>query len=239
MNPDTNTTPNGFGYHLKRLLLITFIVLLLLPTSALAEVLSGKVVGIADGDTITILDSNKTQHKIRLYGIDTPEKGQAFGNASKKHISGLVAGKTVDVTSYDIDKYRRIVGVVSVNGVNVNKSLIGAGLAWQYRKYCKASFCDDWLNLEKKAKSSKIGLWADHDPVPPWEWRRGVRNTGFTKSGTVKYNSRVDVFHGNTRSHVFHAPTCRNYDCKNCIKIFKTRSEALSSGYKPCGQCNP
>jgi endonuclease YncB( thermonuclease family) len=89
-------------------------------------------------------------------------------------------------------EYRRIVGVVSVNGVNVNESLISNGFAWQYRKYCKASFCDDWLDLEKETKASRIGLWADHDPVPPWEWRRGVHNTGSTKSGTVKSKKYIN-----------------------------------------------
>lgn len=97
---------------------------LLLSTPALSEVMTGRVVSIADGDTITILNSSNTQHKIRLYGIDTPEKGQAFGNAAKKYTSELVAGKTVDVEVYDTDRYGRTVGVVFANGLNVNQSLI-------------------------------------------------------------------------------------------------------------------
>ena len=84
---------------------------------------TGKVISIADGDTVTIL-SGKSQHKIRLYGIDTPEKGQAFCNAAKKYTSELVVGKTVDVVTYDTDRYGRTVGVVSVNGLNVIQSLI-------------------------------------------------------------------------------------------------------------------
>lgn len=111
-------------------ILIVFVILIFHP--ALSEELSGKVIRIADGDTITILDSTNTQHKIRLYGIDTPKKGQAFGDAAEKHTSKLVYGKPVDVKAYDTDKYDRTVGVVVANGVNVNQSLIIAGLAWKY-----------------------------------------------------------------------------------------------------------
>ncbi len=141
------------------------IALLLIPS--VSHALTGNVVSVADGDTITILDNTNTQHKIRLYGIDTPEKRHAFGNTAKKHTSRLVFGKTVNVKAYDTDRYGRTVGVVVADGVNVNKSLIIAGLAWQYQKYCKASFCGDWLRLEKKASTSNIGPWADNDPIPP------------------------------------------------------------------------
>ena len=130
---------------------VTFCLLsLLLPLIPQVTVaLEGKVVSIADGDTITVLQ-DRNQIKIRLYGIDTPEKGQAFGKAAKKYTSALVARKTVKVIPYDTDKYGRTVGVVLVGGVNVNQSLIATGLAWQYRKYCKESFCSDWLQLEKE-----------------------------------------------------------------------------------------
>ncbi len=217
------------------------VVLFFLSVSVSAQTLTGKVVGITDGDTITILDGNNRQHKIRLYGIDTPESGQAFGKAAEQHTSGLVARKTVDVTTYDTDRHGRIVGVVKVNGKNVNQSLISAGYAWQYGKYCKASFCDDWIHLENKAKLSKIGLWGDADPVAPWEWRKGARNSSYSKkdTGTGKYKTVGDGFHGNTKSHVFHAPSCRHYNCKNCSANFSTREEAISSGYRPCGNCRP
>jgi micrococcal nuclease len=213
------------------------IALLLIPS--LSHALTGKVVSIADGDTITILDSFKTQHKIRLYGIDTPEKGQAFGDAAKKYTSKLVAGKTVDVKAYDTDKYGRTVGVVVADGVNVNQSLLSAGLAWQYQKYCKASFCGDWLRLEKNANTSNIGLWADNDPVPPWDWRKGARNSSYSKNTSSTLSPGTGSYHGNLNSHVFHSSNCRNYNCKNCIKAFQAREEAIATGYRPCGQCKP
>lgn len=221
---------------MNRTAIAFFITLLIFPS--LSHALTGKVVSVADGDTITILDSAKNQHKIRLYGIDTPEKAQAYGNVAKKHTSKLVYGKTVDVTAYDTDRYGRTVGVVIADGVNVNQSLIGAGLAWQYRKYCKASFCSDWLQLENKAHKSKIGLWADNDPVPPWEWRKGAQNSSYSSGvGSNTYSSGTGGYHGNLKSHVFHSPSCRNYNCKNCTVRFGSYKEAVGAGYRAHREC--
>lgn len=222
---------------MKRTAILLYIVLFLFPT--LGHALTGKVVSVADGDTITILDSAKAQHKIRLYGIDTPEKTQPFGNVAKKYTSKLVYGKTVDVTTYDTDRYGRTVGIVIADGVNVNRSLIGAGLAWQYRKYCKASFCEDWLGLEQKAHQSKIGLWTNNDQVPPWEFRKGAGNSNYSKATSSNSSADTRSYHGNLKSHVFHSSRCRSYNCKNCTKTFQSRDDATVAGYRPCGQCKP
>lgn len=200
--------------------------------------LTGNVINISDGDTITILDSNKRQHKIRLYGIDCPESGQPFGKAAKKHTAKLTAWKQVVVKAYDTDRYGRTVGIVAVNGVIVNQSLIENGYAWQYRKYCKASFCSDWAILERKAKVSRIGMWRDNDPIPPWQWRKGARNSSYKKTNS-KYTASTSGYHGNVRSHKFHSSSCRHYNCKNCVKVFNSRDDAVSAGYKPCGMCRP
>ena len=213
--------------------------LLLIIAPTLSQALSGKVVSVADGDTITIIDKSKTEHRIRLYGIDTPEKGQPFGNSAKKHTSRLVAGKSVEVTPYDTDKYGRTVGVVSVNGTNVNQSLIESGIAWQYRKYCKETFCPGWLQLERKTKLSKYGLWAGTDPVPPWEWRKGARNSNYSEVSSGVRAPGSASYHGNTKSHVLHSPACLDYNCKNCTKAFDTKEAATSAGYRPCGRCKP
>lgn len=213
---------------------------LLLSTPALSEVITGMVVNIADGDTITILDSSKNQHKIRLFGIDAPEKAQPFGNAAKKFTSSLAASKIAKVIVYDTDRYGRSVGVVIVDGKNVNQSLIKEGLAWQYRTYCKKDFCRDWLQAEKIAQISKVGLWADNDPVPPWDWRKGARNSSYSKKDTSStFSHDTGSYHGNLSSHVFHSSNCRNYNCKNCTKTFINREAAVSAGYRPCGQCKP
>jgi endonuclease YncB( thermonuclease family) len=224
---------------MRHLIFQLFLLFFLLVTPALSQVITGKVVSIADGDTITILDSSKTQHKIRLYGIDTPEKGQPFGKAAKKYTASLTAGKTVKVIAYDTDRYGRTVGVIMVDGTNVNQSLLEAGYAWQYTKYCKESFCSDWLQLEREAKASMRGLWAG-DPIPPWDWRQGKRSRQTSnKNGSTYTTPNTGSYHGNVKSHVFHNESCRDYECKNCVKDFGSRQDALDSGYRPCGTCKP
>lgn len=130
------------------------------------------VVGISDGVTITVLHDGKGE-KIRLYGIDTPEKGQAFSKKAKQFTSQMVYGKTVQVEVKDVDRYGRNVGIVTVNGESLNEALVKNGFAWVYRKYCMESFCEEWLNFEIIARYGKIGIWSEPDPIPPWEFRHG------------------------------------------------------------------
>lgn len=138
------------------------------------ETFTGKVVGVSDGDTIKVMHNGK-QEKIRLYGIDTPEKKQAFGQAAKRFTADMVAGKEVSVEVVTTDRYGRTVGVVKVGGVNLNEELVWLGYAWVYDRYCKASFCTDWKDLEENAKDKGDGLWGDPAAQAPWEWRRERR----------------------------------------------------------------
>ena len=140
------------------------------------------------------------------------------------------------VTEYDTDRYGRTVGVVEVGGINVNESLIKAGLAWQYKKYCKAAFCRDWLILEEHAKTARIGLWRDNNPVPPWQYRKDKRNGAGAKSNVVGGSG---IYHGNVKSKVLHGYGCSAYNCKNCTNVFGSVNAALKAGYRPCGGCNP
>jgi endonuclease YncB( thermonuclease family) len=208
---------------------------LLLPSTTLSATIQGKVIKVADGDTITILNNHNQQTKIRLYGIDTPEKSQAYGKKAKKFTASLTAGKTVKVKVYDTDRYGRSVGVVFVGGTNVNEEIIRNGYAWQYRKYCKLSFCSDWLRIEKQARDRGIGLWADNNPVAPWEYRRAKRNGSSSKSSNVIGGS--GIYHGNAKSHVFHDSGCRYYNCKNCTVVFKSANDAVRAGYRAHKQC--
>jgi endonuclease YncB( thermonuclease family) len=210
---------------LKRICILNLSFILLFAALASADI-TGKVVSVADGDTITVLQ-NRTQYKIRLYGIDCPESHQDFGNRAKQLTSKLVFGKHVKVVKKDMDRYGRVVGIVYVNGLCVNKELISKGLAWVYRQYCKNSFCNDWLRLEKEARKNSIGLWSHPNPVPPWEFRRGPQR------------SEANVYHGNTRSMVFHHPSCEHFNCKNCSSVFRSKEKALRAGYRPCGRCKP
>lgn len=145
---------------------LVFFLFLLLPS--FVHALSGRVVHVADGDTITILTGSKKPVKVRLYGIDCPEKKQAYGQAARKFTAALVAGKDVYVEEMGQDRYGRTVGIVG----KLNESLLEAGLAWVYPQFCKASFCKKWKAIETDAKKTRRGLWADSNPVAPWIWRR-------------------------------------------------------------------
>ena len=154
------------------------IALAILTTATHAEMLTGRVVRIADGDTLTLLDSTKTQHRIRLAGIDSPEKGQAFGQHCKKSLSDLAYDRVVTVESNKLDRYSRVIGKVLVNGQDVNLEQIQRGCGWHYKTYQKEQSLEDRLSYnaaEESARASRVGLWTDKEPVPPWDWRKGVR----------------------------------------------------------------
>lgn len=139
----------------------------LLPTLCYAQ-LSGKVVSIADGDTFTMLINNK-QVKVRLHGIDCPEKGQDFYQVAKDFLSSQIFNKTVQVRKTKTDRYRRVVGIVTIDDVVVNEKMLEAGLAWHYGKYDKNPA---WKKLEQTARQKKAGLWKLANPTPPWEFRK-------------------------------------------------------------------
>ena len=140
-----------------------------------AETLTGEVVKIADGDTLTILDASRQQHKIRLSGIDAPERKQAFGTVSRQHLASLAFGKAVTVDRYKRDRYQGIIGMVLVDGRDVNLEQLRAGLAWHYKHYEREQPPDErslYAEAEEAASLSRIGLWRDPSPIPPWDFRR-------------------------------------------------------------------
>lgn len=139
-----------------------------LQAASANEQIQGKVVGVADGDTITVLDSFRAEHRIRLHQIDAPEKRQDYGMVSKLSLSDLVFGKQVTVEVVDIDRYRREVGTVWIDGMDANLEQIKRGLAWAYRRYARDPA---YFAAEEKARSAKRGLWSQPNPIPPWEFR--------------------------------------------------------------------
>ena len=157
---------------LRRCTLIIWLALILflvLPCPVWAW--SGKVIGIADGDTITVLRDKQPQ-KIRLYGIDCPEKRQPFGKKAKHFTSNMVFGKTVEVNRIDTDRYGRTVAFVVVDNRLLNEELVRAGLAWVYDRYCYESICDSWKDFQLRARLDRRGLWGNAGEIPPWEYRR-------------------------------------------------------------------
>ncbi len=134
-----------------------------------------EVISVNDGDTITVLDSAKQQHKIRLAGIDAPEKTQAFGQKSKESLSTMISGHKVDVVLGKTDRYGRNISKVVSDGVDVNLEQIKAGLAWHYKQYENDQPTEDrtsYAKAETDAAENKLGLWIDADPTPPWEFRK-------------------------------------------------------------------
>jgi endonuclease YncB( thermonuclease family) len=174
-------------YRLSSLVVLLSLFLFVASSHAAASVLEGTVVKIADGDTITVLDSNKEQHRIRIAGIDAPEKKQAFGNASGKRLGELVARKEVRVEFNKHDRYGRIIGKVWVKPpdcptcgmtLDVGLAQITTGMAWWYRKYANEQSPEDqgrYEFAEQEAKAKKVGLWQDKNPQSPWEFRRTSR----------------------------------------------------------------
>jgi endonuclease YncB( thermonuclease family) len=155
-----------------RLLLCGLI--LAVATAVNAETIVGHVVGVADGDTITVLDAQKVQHKIRLAGIDAPEKAQPFGNRSKESLSEMAFDKDVSVETEKLDRYGRSVGKVLVNGHDVNLVQVERGMAWFYRQYQREQSPEDrklYDAAEAIAKVEKRGLWHDVAPIPPCDFR--------------------------------------------------------------------
>ena len=164
----------------------TFGLILFFISIAQADI-TGIVVSVTDGDTIKVLDDTSTQHKVRLTGIDAPERGQPFGQASKKYLTALVSGKEVFVESNKNDRYGRVLGKVWVQPadcsscgktLDTSHAQLLAGMAWWYRYYAKQQSAEDrgrYESAEDEAKARGWGLWSEASPINPYDWRKGRR----------------------------------------------------------------
>ena len=149
------------------------LLLVMMTGTAAGETIEGKVVAIADGDTLTVL-ADRQQVKIRVAGIDAPEKKQAFGQRSKEHLSDCAFGKFVIIDWKKIDRYGRTIGKVSADGVDCGLRQVKDGMAWHYKAYAKEQTVEDraaYSEAEALAVARKAGLWSDVSPIPPWDFR--------------------------------------------------------------------
>ena len=144
---------------------IKFLGIFLIPIFLFA--LEGKVISVTDGDTIKILTPERQQVKLRLYGIDAPEKKQPYGTAAKRYLADLIAGKTVQIEEHGKDRYKRVLGIVYFDGKDVNEILVLNGYAWAFTKYSKI-----YESQERQARSKWLGLWRDKNPIKPEIWRK-------------------------------------------------------------------
>lgn len=215
-----------------------------LVSSAHAEEIIGKVVAIADGDTVTVLDSSQTQYKIRLAGIDAPERNQPFGNVSRKNLSDLVFQKQVRVETEKKDRYGRLVGKIWVEPEDcsgcrmtrdANLAQITAGLAWWYRDYAHEQSEEDQRRYElgeQTAKATVVGLWGESEPSAPWDWRRGLIPVTDAPDGCeIKGNINGDG------ERIYHSLGRRSYastriDVSKGERWFCSEDEAIAAGWR-------
>ena len=169
--------------------IIICLISLILYSPALADTLQGKVTKIADGDTVTIVDGQGDKHRIRLAGIDAPEKNQSYGDVSTQGLIELVSGKTVTIEYEKRDRYKRIIGKVlfdppgevfcmaldCVKKIDAGLEQIKDGLAWHYKYYQMEQSKEDrrlYSEAELEARTKQLGLWKDDESIAPWEWRK-------------------------------------------------------------------
>ena len=163
---------------MKHRLIGLVIALACLFTPAYAERLAGRVIGIHDGDTLTLLDANRREQRVRLAGIDAPEARQRYGQAARRALAAEAFGKEAGASCPKTDKYGRKVCVVTVDGRDVGLALLEAGAAWHFKAFAREQSTWDRLRYaraEEDARRRRAGLWEDPEALPPWEWRRGVR----------------------------------------------------------------
>lgn len=199
-------------------------------------VIEGKVINVHDGDTITVLDQDNKKTHIRLQGIDAPELKQEFGSVSQQNLSRMVLGKQVTIVWTKIDKYRRTVGTIMLDGHDVNIEQVKGGMAWHFKKYEDEQEPEDrrtYAAAEQAARAARLGLWKDPNPIPPGDWRMDVKTARWgppPPEGTVI---------GNKTSKKYHRPDCPGYRDmaeKNRV-FFKSVEDAESSGFKRAGNC--
>lgn len=200
------------------------------------DTFTGRVVAVADGDTITVL-RDREQIKIRLYGIDAPEDGDPYSRVAKRRTSDLVLGREVRIEVAGTDRYGRLIARVTTDdGRGLGQQLVRDGLAWWYSKYAPRDA--ELERLEAEARSARRGLWADQNPVPPWDARAARRELTPAVTGEAPLASMAPVI-GNRRSKIYHRRDCPDYgrvSPQNRVE-FTGEAEAEAAGYRRAGNC--
>jgi micrococcal nuclease len=166
----------------KSLLVILITVAIVSSTSAFRATLQGEIMQVKDGDTVVVRPSDGGEFFIcRLYGIDSPEKpkrgnpGQPYGAEATRELKKLILGQTVEVTTTGDITYDRQVCLIKKDGADINLQMVKMGYAWAYRKYLKRPYDSEYIDAERDARSMRLGLWKDRNPIPPWEFRKAQR----------------------------------------------------------------
>jgi micrococcal nuclease len=155
--------------NVKFFILVLYAFLSICSFAQSKDTAAAKAIRIIDGDTFEALIAGSVTERIRLHGIDCPERNQPYSNAAKDKLAELIFSKQIKFIRMDVDRYGRTVSMVFVDRMNVNESLLRAGLAWHFKRYDQNP---TWDALERAAARKRSGLWADAQPVPPWNWRK-------------------------------------------------------------------
>ena len=213
---------------LRRIPKITTVILLILTLNAVhGKTVEGRVISVTDGDTLTMLLADKKKLKIRLTGIDAPEKRQSYGAKSKEHLASLVYQKIVKVEYSRVDRYQRTLGKVLMEGIDINLEQVLNGFAWHYKTYAKDQSVRDqneYSKAEVKAKRNRRGLWQDERPQPPWEFRKGANRPSSPERKTDYAPIKL------SRNGICHEPQTSYYERTIHFTPFKALEECLSAG---------
>ena len=218
-------------------------------TAQVTRSISGHVVDVYDGDTISVMDADRSEWKVRLAAIDAPELSQAFGKKARKELLELVLDHPVTVT-FDRTDGDRVVGTVKLESqreilgavfpININQYLVGQGFAWYDRSFENAQTSEErrlYSKLEAQARSDKKGLWAEKNPVPPWEFRG--RSLPVNAPATAKAENTSALIIANKNSRLYYLSYCPEYGkvpAKDQVN-FKSASEAQAAGFKLAMSC--
>jgi endonuclease YncB( thermonuclease family) len=199
------------------------------PVDLVDRQLSADVVGIVDGDTVDVLIAPARRIRIRLHGVDAPERSESFSQQALTFTRVLMFAKRVTVIGHDVDPYNRLVARVVVDGEDASAALVAAGLACVFRRYSD----DPALEAaEQKARAARLGFWAIGTVQPACVGREARREA--TRGAALP---QASGFVGNVSSRVYHARSCPSGGCRNCTRRFGTRAEADAAGFRPAGDC--
>jgi micrococcal nuclease len=198
---------------------------------ALGRSFVGVVGHVADGDTIDVVRRDGRVVRIRIEGIDCPERGQPFSKAATTFTRQLVLDRTVEVYPIARDRrYDRLVARIVIGGKDVGLEVVRVGLAWHFLEYSSDRALND---AERNARQSRRGIWSEPNPTPPWVARR---KSSPTEVGIALNLGNLEL-RANARSRVYHLPTCKNANCSSCSIQFISVQDARAAGFRPAGDC--
>ena len=192
-----------------------------------------EVVRIQDGDSITVMRDGE-EIVIRLFGVDCPERGTKFDSQSRRFTAKMLRRRQVKVIPKERDQFGRVVARVLVGKTDISLELLRAGLAWHFTRFSRDS---ELAKAQEMAQDNRVGIWSQSDPVPPWEFRADQEKSLNRKE--KRKEPELGLYHGNMKSKVFHKSSCRYYDCRSCTRLFYSKSQAVSAGFRPCRWCEP